>query len=146
MDGSISYTQTHQVLFHVSRSDGFAVTAGIPQSCILGPTLFSLYTYDLQLSNYILTVQNADDITLLAQTSHNPCFSTLQIHLLAIQRWSDLTCLILNLSKCHHPGQSQLYSRSSHIYPFGHPSVQADESSIPLLLYGCRYAGILTEG
>lgn len=63
--GRLFTTPAQRFLFHGSRSDGFVVTAGVPQSCVLGPTSFSLHTNHLCLSNYILTVLHGDDITLL---------------------------------------------------------------------------------
>ena len=63
-----SYLTNRQfiVKFLDATSTPFPIESGIPQGCVLGPLLFSIYTADLPISNEVTIATFADDTALLA--------------------------------------------------------------------------------
>ena len=91
------------VVYQNHKSCSFRVRRGVPQGCVLGPVLFSLFINDLpaSLSFSVSYSLYADD---LAIWSSSPSVSTAveatQEALSRLERWSEYWCLPLNPRKC----------------------------------------------
>ncbi|KAM7307009.1 uncharacterized protein ISCGN_010645 [Ixodes scapularis] len=62
---------SHKVVFHGSSSEDFAISSGVPQGSVLGPTLFSVYVNDMPKTENTLLIQNADDPTILTRLNQH---------------------------------------------------------------------------
>ena len=93
------------VIVNSQASNISAVTKGIPQGSILGPTLFNLFINDINLDLKSPNKIFADD-TKLYNTSANS--DLLQSDLYTLHKWSTKWQLHFNISKCKciHFGQS----------------------------------------
>lgn len=79
-----------QVKFEDEVSRLYDIEASVPQGSVLGPVLYSIYTADLPISDYVVTATYADDTACL--TSHDdPAIAakTLQTHLYKMEEWLE---------------------------------------------------------
>ena len=86
---------------HKSRS--FRVRRGVPQRCVLGPVLFSLFINDLPttLPSSISCSFYADNLAIWSSSPSVPtAVEATQGALFCLERWSEYWCLPLNPSKC----------------------------------------------
>lgn len=91
--------RSHKVVFHGSSSEDFAISSGVPQGSVLGPTLFLVYVNDMPKTENTLLIQYADDTTILTRLNHHSSGPRLQDHLSLIADWSAANHLRLSLTK-----------------------------------------------
>ena len=103
----------YNILHKNSISHQFTSTSGVPQGSALSPTLFILYSNDLPTSpdSKIITLQYADDITLLAQSNTRQYLrQMIQRELINIDNYHDKWLIKTNKQKSniviyHHSTQ-----------------------------------------
>ena len=79
-----------------------AVTSGVPQGTVLGPTLFLIYINDIIDNIHYSNIRLfADDIILYKQVSSVNDANCLQIDLQSLQHWEEKWLLKFNISKCY---------------------------------------------
>jgi hypothetical protein len=100
---SCLHNRHFQVKAEDSYTDLHSVNAGVPQSSVLDPLLYLLYTADLSTSPDTTIATFADDTAILA-TDPDPATASqnLQTGLLAIQLWLTKWRLKANSSKSTH--------------------------------------------
>jgi hypothetical protein len=82
-------------------SDCIKCSSGVPQGSVLGPLLFLIYVNDLPsvVKNGTIKMY-ADDAKVYKSVRNNADVALLQSDLSAIEAWSVLWCLPLNIKKC----------------------------------------------
>ena len=81
-----------------SCSNKSNVTSGIPQGCILGPTLFTIYINDLP--NYLTSQCKmfADDLKIYNKSLNH---DIVQMDINNMLKWSSKWSLYINTNKCN---------------------------------------------
>ena len=83
------------------HSDWFAVTSGVPQGSILGPTLFMMYINDVLSSiKYSELLLFADDAKLFKEISSLSDCLLLQHDINSFHSWCNVWCMQLSIDKC----------------------------------------------
>ena len=99
------------------------VRSGVPQGSVLGPILFLIYTFDIpskslfscqQLHNSTLLSTFADDTKLYCHSYRTEDCSNLQADLDALNNWSKLNYMSINIDKCC---VLNLHKKNTH-YPY----------------------------
>jgi hypothetical protein len=81
-------------------SDLQPIKAGVPQSSVLGTTLYTLFTSDLPTSSNTTLGTFANDIAILSvHEEPNTAASDLQHHLSALQNWFEKWRIKINANK-----------------------------------------------
>ena len=91
------------VVFQNHKSRSFRVRRGVPQECVLGPVLFSLFINDLptSLPSSVSCSLYADDLAIWSSSPSVPtAVEATQGALFRLERWSEYWCLPLNTRKC----------------------------------------------
>ena len=87
-----------QVKLGRHRSSACTLSTGSPQGCVLGPLLYSLYTYDCNPTHPENIVKFADDTTVVGMiTGGNE--EAYRDKVLNLERWCATNNLALNISK-----------------------------------------------
>ncbi|PNF34268.1 hypothetical protein B7P43_G16865 [Cryptotermes secundus] len=82
------------------KSEPQPIKAGVPQSSVLGPTLYTLFTSDLPTSSNITLGTFADDIAILSINKDPERAATdLQRHLSTLQNWFEKWRIRINENK-----------------------------------------------
>ena len=106
-----------------SLSNWSIVRSGVPQGSVLGPILFLIYTFDIpskslfscqQLHNSTLLSTFADDTKLYCHSYRTEDCSNLQADLDALNNWSKLNYMSINIDKCC---VLKLHKKNTH-YPY----------------------------
>ena len=99
-----SYLDNRQqrVILNGKESDWQAVTSGIPQGSVLGPTLFLLYINDLPDVVENVVKLFADDTKIYSIVNNETQQIALQEDLNRLMNWSETWLLHFNQSKCKH--------------------------------------------
>lgn len=118
-------------------SSPLAVTSGVPQGSVLGPSLFLVYVNDmgdsLQHSSISLF---ADDALIYRPINNNSDTSFFQQDLLALEKWADDWNMVFNVNKC----QVVLFDRGGKI---SSNSVSYTLYGVPLeVVESFRYLGV----
>lgn len=91
------------VVLDEAISSFLPVNRGVPQGCVLGPLIFSMYINDLPtVVKYCSVHIFADDVQLACSAPLNKideCVSKINSDLSAISRWASLNSLFLNPKK-----------------------------------------------
>lgn len=88
------------VKFNEEQTPLYTIEAGVPQGSVLGPTLYTLFTADLPLSNNTTTATFADDTVIMATNSDPKVASRyLQQHLDIIEKWLQTWRIKANTTK-----------------------------------------------
>ena len=109
---SFLVSRKQRVTINNTSSDWVDVLSGVPQSSVLGPLLFILFTSDLAQLTKTSEVF-ADDTKLFSKTSSQTNFVDLQDRLHLVYEWSNTWLLKLNISKCcviHYGKTNPMYS------------------------------------
>ena len=93
--------RTQSVVVNSAESKEVAVTSGIPQGSVLGPTLFVMYINDLPLVVKNLVRLFADDTKIFVRSEVEGATDSLQDDLTSLQDWSKKWCLGFHPDKCH---------------------------------------------
>ncbi len=98
----ISYLNSRKFFVHYGSSPSMlkTIAAGVPQGSVLGPTLFLLYTIDLQQIPNVTISQFADDTAIIAcNADYDSAVTTLQTAVDHISAWAQDWKIALNNSK-----------------------------------------------
>lgn len=88
------------VVIDQNQSPEIAVTSGVPQGSVLGPTLFLVYINDLPEQVSCEVSLFADD-TLIYQSVNSQIDQTeFQANIAALAKWADTWCMSFNAAKC----------------------------------------------
>ena len=92
--------RTQSVVIGDHISDPLSTTVGIPQGSVLGPTLFNIFINDLEFSHKVLSIQYADDTSLIIENKNfNELESSANQNLSSNALWLAANCLSLNVLK-----------------------------------------------
>ena len=100
--GSYLTDRQQRVILNGKESEWQAVTSGIPQGSVLGPTLFLLYINDLPDVVDSVVKLFADDAKVYSVVNNDEQQSKLQDDLDNLMNWSNTWLLRFNQSKCKH--------------------------------------------
>ena len=127
-----------------NKTDFLSVTCGVPQSSILGPLLFLLYTNDFPNTSKILDpIMFADDTNLLFSNCNIPgLLATVNSELSKINQWFLANKLSLKVTRrkysfCHKT------SKKDNI-PLKFPSLQINNYSIERIS-SIKFPGVLLD-
>ena len=80
--------RTFQVQYQEEYTALRTIHSGVPQGSTLGPTLYSLYTADLPITEHTMTVTYANDTAILASLqNHITAPINLQRHIHQLEKW-----------------------------------------------------------
>ena len=96
-------TMRHQrVVTDNTSSSVTAVTSGVPQGTVLGPTLFLIYINDIIDNIHYSKIRLFTDVIILyKQVSSENDANHLQSNLQSLQHWEEKWLLKFNISKCY---------------------------------------------
>ena len=116
-----------------------AVTSGVPQGMVLGPTLFLIYINDIIDDIHYSKIRLfADDIILYKQVSSVNDANCLQIDLQSLQHWEEKWLLKFNISKCY---VLKITRAKVHKVEYGY---QLHNTSLTEL-NSCKYLGVTIQ-
>ena len=102
MDLCLLTNRYQRVVIENASSNYTALTSGVPQGTVLGPTLFLIYMNDVtDKINYSMIRLFADDITIYREVETTNDTGLLQKELKALQHWELVWLLNFNISNCH---------------------------------------------
>ena len=93
--------------FHVKIADEISdiceIKAGIPQGSVLGPILYTIFTYDVPVNDDITLASYADDTAILySDQSSYDASVIVQRELDILQIWLKRSKIEINTQKCNH--------------------------------------------
>ena len=92
--------RTQSVVIGDHISDPLSTTVGIPQGLVLGLTLFNIFINDFEFSHKALSIQYADDTSLIIENKNfNELESSANQNLSSNALWLAANCLSLNVLK-----------------------------------------------
>ena len=92
--------RTQRVVINGRYSDWTAVTSGVPQGSVLGPTLFLMFINDLEDSVQSTVLKFADDTKLYTEVTKEEGGEQLQEDLDKCTEWDKQWMMEFNVSKC----------------------------------------------
>ena len=89
------------VVINGDSSIPLAVTFGVPQGSVLGPSLFLVYVNDIGSSLMHLSISLfADDALLYCPIQNTGDIVSFQRDLSSLEQWANEWCMTLNVHKC----------------------------------------------
>ena len=100
--------RTQRVVINGRYSDWTAVTSGVPQGSVLGPTLFLMFINDLEDGVHSTVLKFADDTKLYTEVTKEEGGEQLQEDLDKCTEWAKQWMMEFNVSKCKvlHAGRT----------------------------------------
>ena len=121
-----------QVVVDGSFSNYCKVTSGVPQSSVLGPTLFLLYINDITEGISSQMKLFADDCLIYKVIHSSTDHQTLQQDLTILSKWADKWQMAFNISKCKIMQISNHHNKSLFSYVMNGTSLAVTEQHLYL--------------